>query len=212
MSYSAEATTALPAAMRAAFEQLYPQIPWDARNSREDWRETSAAFKHTWLAATRVERERCCDFVRGMCSSGDVAQRTVDAIRGVELRARVRNAGPGPALEGIRDVLLAVLGENRSAGLDESDERFWVLELRPAFEPHPAFSPVFYRAPSGIGARQTRETRETRDLGRALRWPSRAAAERAAENMLGTLSCTWEVTEFVVTPAGLVRATGGSAA
>lgn len=200
--------------MRAAFEQLYPQIPWDARNSREDWREASAAFKHTWLAATRVERERCCDFVRGMCSSGDVAQRTVDAIRGV--RPRVRSAEPGPALGDIQDVLLAVLGENWSAepeGLAEPGKRFWVLELRPAFEPHPAFSPVFYRAPSGIGARQTQEARETRDLVLAWRYPSRAAAEHAAERTLGTLSCTWGVTEFVVTPDGsVVRVAEESAA
>lgn len=241
-------SSAFPAAMRAAFEQRYPQIPWIARNSRDDWRILSENFEHAWFAAVHAERERCCGIVFGQCESDNVAQRTVDAIRGVQRRTRGcqqcgiegLHACPGQPIQPLPltdrarlgsvvglafglgeattpesgktpDVLRTVPAEDHKAdipGIGKAGKHFWVLELRPAFEPHPAFPPTFYMPPANIGFRRIQETR---DLEVARRWPNRAAAERAAENTLGTLSCVWEVAEFVHTPNGPVRATDSPA-
>lgn len=181
-SSSAVKAGAFPLAMQAAFEQACPHIPWAARNSREDWREASALFETAWLAATRAERERCCGVVFGMCSSDNTAQRTVDAIRGAGPHGRRKEPATDPASPG------------------EPCERFWVLELRPAFDPHPAFPPTFRAVPPDP------ESSRTQDLALAWRLPSRAAAEHAARHMLGTLSCVWTAAEFVVTPNGPARA------
>lgn len=168
--------------MQSAFAQVYPHIPWAARNSCSSLRETFALFETVWLAATHAEQERCCGLVFGLCSSDNAAQRTVDAIRGVKPYGGHVDPATDPATPG------------------EACERFWVLELRPAFEPHPAFPPTFRVAPLDP------ESARTQDLARAWRLPSRAAAEHAARHTLGTLSCVWAAAEFVVTPEGPVRA------
>lgn len=82
------------ATMRGAFASTYPFIPWDRRFSCEDWAHKARLFEGTWAAATATERARCCGIIFGQCASDNVAQRTVDAIRGTPGRKRQRAPEP----------------------------------------------------------------------------------------------------------------------
>jgi hypothetical protein len=130
-------------------------------------------------AAVAAERERCCGIVFGQCDSDNVAQRTVDAIRGVR-RSSKRNQ---------EDIAVS--------------RRFWVIELAPAFQGHPPF-PTTYFAGS-MEALGSREYAKVQDLGMAPRWKSKDAAQRVVDTMLHTISCVWRVVEYADSPAGPQR-------
>jgi hypothetical protein len=133
-------------------------------------------------AAVAAERERCCGIVYGQCDSDNVAQRTVDAIRGVRRSAKQRQA----------DI--------------EAARRFWVIELTPAFPGHPPFPTTYYAG--GREALGSAEQAKVQDIGTAPLWKSKEAAERVLSTLLHTKSCVWRVVEYADTPAGPIRITG----
>ena len=59
---------------------------WDDAIDTTDnpYRNNSAAYWawEGWKAGVKAEQDRCCKIVYGMAGSDNVAQRTVDAIRG----------------------------------------------------------------------------------------------------------------------------------
>jgi hypothetical protein len=59
---------------------------WDAPIDMADnpYRQDSAVYWAWagWKAGIKAEQDRCCKIVYGMAGSDNVAQRTVDAIRG----------------------------------------------------------------------------------------------------------------------------------
>lgn len=48
----------------------------------EQMRARDAQWEARLVAAVKAERDRCCSIIMGQCGSDNVAQRTVDAIRG----------------------------------------------------------------------------------------------------------------------------------
>ena len=67
--------------MKAAFQDW---LNADLDTTDNPYRNNSAAYWawEGWKAGVKSEQDRCCKIVYGMAGSDNVAQRTVDAIRG----------------------------------------------------------------------------------------------------------------------------------
>lgn len=70
-------------------------------------------------------------------------------------------------------------------------QTFWLVELRPAFEGHPAFAPTYYAG----WMESALEAAKTTDVHAAPKFTSKEDARRVAERLGHTLSCTWEAVE-----------------
>jgi hypothetical protein len=67
--------------MKAAFEDW---LNADIDTTDNPYRNNSAAYWawEGWKAGVKAEQDRCCGLIFGWAGSDNVAQRTVDAIRG----------------------------------------------------------------------------------------------------------------------------------
>jgi hypothetical protein len=77
------------------------------------------------------------------------------------------------------------------AHLADIDELF-VIQLVPAFTPHPEFSVTYY---AGYSKPPKWQPEETHDIHAAARWSVRDEAQKVAEVLLPTISCVWKVVE-----------------
>jgi hypothetical protein len=68
---------------------------------------------------------------------------------------------------------------------------YWLVELRPAFDGHPAFDPTYYAGwmdgPS--------DAAKTHDVHASAKFTSKEAAQQVAAKLGHTLSCAWEAVE-----------------
>jgi hypothetical protein len=72
-----------------------------------------------------------------------------------------------------------------------TDRFYWLVELRPAFDGHPAFPPTYYAG----WMDSPLEAAKTQDVYATPRFTRKDDAERVAKQLGHTLSCVWQAVE-----------------
>jgi hypothetical protein len=71
-------------------------------------------------------------------------------------------------------------------------DKQYVIQLVPAFQPHPEFKVTYY---AGYVKPPKFAPEETHDIVAAARWVDKEEAQQVASFLLNTLSCVWRVVE-----------------
>jgi hypothetical protein len=71
-------------------------------------------------------------------------------------------------------------------------EELFVIQLVPAFQPHPEFPVTYY---AGYFKSPKWEAEQTNDIHAAARWSAKDEAQKVADALLPSLSCVWKVVE-----------------
>jgi hypothetical protein len=71
-------------------------------------------------------------------------------------------------------------------------EELFVIQLIPAFQPHPEFPVTYY---AGYFKSPKWEPEQTNDIHAAARWSAKDEAQKVADTLLPSISCVWKVVE-----------------